>query len=89
MVLCVDSVVELYKILLTFSREEEITLAMKLIMNGTVRCCMGFLLHYMTPKAEIYDRAIMEVTEIYDKHSKSIVKCKNFITTLACMLQLL
>ena len=88
MVLQVDSVVKLSKILLTFDGEEEITTALNLIVNGTV-CCVGFHPHNMTPKAAIYDGAIMQALRLLTNTVKVQQNAKKSITTLACALWLL
>ena len=64
--------------MLTFCGEEETVIAINAIANGTVGCCVGFLPHYIAPNAAIYNGAIVQITEIYDTHSKSAAYCNKF-----------
>ena len=43
---------------------------------------MCFFLHYMAPKAAIFDGVIMQITKIYDKYSTSAKKFKKFYHNL-------
>ena len=59
-----DVVVRLRKVQIRVNGKEETAIAAVWVTDGCDRCCVGFLQRHMVPHADVYDRALAQVTSV-------------------------